>query len=351
MRNIITLHSNSSSGIGGLESFLRHIFTLTTNENQKTIEIFGEFGTGSHFDIPKNVESIMIGNYAKTITRLFFWRAKISKITNNYQNSIIIIFHPKHLIYFNKKTIKNNKIILVQSTKFEVLFKSRMSKLIFNIYKKNIDLISVYSNLDKEIFKNIFPHEKIEIIPRGCKIETASQPPRLSKKLVTIARISEKDKNLLEMIDIVKGLESGYSLDIYGDGDKTEINKLNEKIKNKKNIKYMGITKDVKSTLSKYSLFLMTSHYEGFGQTIIEARSQGLPVVAYNTFDSAPWVIKDNKTGILIKPYDIESFRKAINHITSNHKIYNFFAKNSIYYSKETEKKIIDEKWKNILQS
>src|SRR5690606_32264812 len=137
---------------------------------------------------------------------------------------------------------------------------------------------------------------------------------RFSRRLVTITRISEQQKNLSGMIEVMDLMPKGYTLDIYGGGTSEEVRYLEEMIKERSNsnVRFCGVARDVESVLKEYSVFLMTSHYEGFGQTIIEARSQGLPVIAYNTFDAASWVIKNGETGFLIQPYDKYSFKKAI---------------------------------------
>ncbi|WP_269156208.1 glycosyltransferase [Photobacterium damselae] len=167
-----------------------------------------------------------------------------------------------------------------------------------------------------------------------------------NKKLITIARIEEKQKNFDAMIDICNRLKGEYRLDIYGDGDINEIQKLLDKIKDIPYINYCGVAKDVEAILSKYSIFIITSYYEGFGQTLIEARSQGLPIVGFNTYESFSWIVSDHYNGRGIVPFDNDSFCEAIKDVYNN---YDYYSINSLSKANETTMELIDKKWENLI--
>lgn len=352
-KKIITLHSYSSNGIGGIETLIRSLQKIANDIDFDAEEIFAEEGIANLFKTEyPNVKKTKLPNLlgssiSKRILRVLTWRKIIKK--RNLKNNIIIIFSAGSLIYFSRKELKENIFLYVQTSKFEKLFNSKIKKLFFNLHKRYIKSVVVYTDYDKKKFLKL--HDNISVIPRGCKIDKSDRLANYSYKLITIARIDEKSKNLSEMIEIVKSLPDYYELYIYGDGESNEIKNLKDMIKNEDKIKFLGPTKDVKEVLKECSLFLMTSHYEGFGQTLIEARSQGLPIVLYNTFDSAQWIVKNGFNGYLVSPYDKEEFKKSIMKITKDEETYKKYSKNALFLADETDNNVIEKKWKDLILS
>lgn len=61
----------------------------------------------------------------------------------------------------------------------------------------------------------------------------------------------------------------------------------------------------------EHDLLVVPSTYEGFGMVIVEAMSQGLPVVS-TPVGCAPTLIRDGETGVIIPPRDPEALARAI---------------------------------------
>jgi glycosyltransferase involved in cell wall biosynthesis len=65
------------------------------------------------------------------------------------------------------------------------------------------------------------------------------------------------------------------------------------------------------------SVFVMASHYETFGISVIEAMAFGLPVIATNV-GGLPEVVEDGVTGILVPPRDVEALSEAVLRLLSD---------------------------------
>lgn len=59
-------------------------------------------------------------------------------------------------------------------------------------------------------------------------------------------------------------------------------------------------------------LFMLTSNYEGWALTLTEAMQYGCVPVAFNSYESITDIIDHEKTGVLVKPFDIEEMADAI---------------------------------------
>jgi glycosyltransferase involved in cell wall biosynthesis len=78
-----------------------------------------------------------------------------------------------------------------------------------------------------------------------------------------------------------------------------------------------GFRKDVPHLLSRSTLLVLPSLWEGFGYAAVEAMAAGLPVVATAT-SSLPEVVEDGKTGILVEPRNSRAIADAVTGLLNN---------------------------------
>lgn len=359
MKKIISYHPNKSTGIGGIETLVRSLQAVSKSNGNTFIEYYNDVANDKkeHFEekdvgvVYKKIKlpDIFDGQIRELIKGMLF---ALRLLFNRNQNKdTVIIYHPIYLLFLFKFILSDKKLILVQSNRLDTLFLGRLVKLAFYLNNKNIYKFCVYTSYDKSKLEKSydFDSQKIEVIPRGCKLESKNTIALFSKKLVTIARIHEHQKNFDQMIAAFKKLPSDYTLDIFGSGSDIEISNLKNKIKNMKNISYLGPTDNVAKTLSNYSVFLMTSQYEGFGQTLIEARSQGIPLVVFNNFEAAPWIVKDNENGFLVNNNNIGEFASKIQFLTFKREVFERFSNACLLMAKETENNKVEALWKPLL--
>ena len=77
------------------------------------------------------------------------------------------------------------------------------------------------------------------------------------------------------------------------------LNYLIEKNGLQNQVKLMGITSDVAGVLKKGDIFVLPSAYEGFGLSLAEAMSMGLPVVGYKACSAVNELIINDENGFL----------------------------------------------------
>ena len=121
-----------------------------------------------------------------------------------------------------------------------------------------------------------------------------------NKKLVTIARISHQ-KRIDKMVDIAEEIFKNkkyhdWKLEIWGDGEEYDYIKS---LITSPQIKLMGRTDDPKKILFTSSINLITSDFEGFALSILEANECGIPTITYDFGESTEEEVLDNKTGFI----------------------------------------------------
>lgn len=359
MKKIISYHPNKSTGIGGIETLVRSLQFVSSKLALNFVEYYNDIANDKkeHFDekdtsvIYKKIKlpSYLNGQLREAMKGLLFAFKLIGHRSNS--SDFIFIYHPVYLLFLFRFVLSKKTLIVVQSNRLDSLFSGRLAKLAFKLNGRNINKFCVYTSFDRDkLEKNYsFDQEKIQVIPRGCKLKSKSTTALYSKKLVTIARIHEHQKNFDKMIEVMKKIDSSYTLDIYGSGSDEEVLSLKIKIADINNINYLGPTDNVAETLSGYSVFLMTSHYEGFGQTLIEARSQGLPLVVFNNFEAATWLVKQGENGFLINNNDVDDCVNKIKVLTIDEPTFNVFSNNCLKMANETDNEKIEKQWSQLL--
>ena len=119
--------------------------------------------------------------------------------------------------------------------------------------------------------------------------------------------------------EIGKNLDSNhFVIDIYGEMS-DEVNK--RVFDGVKTIKYHGAYDSFDSLMEKkFDLFLYTSLSDGIPNTILEAASYGIPIVASND-GGVGEVVQDRETGLLIDDFlNYDSYVKAIKELSSDKK-------------------------------
>lgn len=74
---------------------------------------------------------------------------------------------------------------------------------------------------------------------------------------------------------------------------------------------FLGFREDVPRILASLDLFVLSSHHEGLGSSLIDALASRLPVVATRA-GGIPEVIEDRETGLLVPPRDPAALAGAI---------------------------------------
>ncbi len=140
------------------------------------------------------------------------------------------------------------------------------------------------------------------------------------KTCVFVSRlVSEKGIcNLLRIWQLVEKEDKKWKLLIVGDGPErvTIENFIREH--GLFRVKLVGYQKDVNSWLRRASVYLMTSIFEGWGLTLVEAMSMGCVPIAFNSYASVCDIIDNGINGYLITPFNIKMYVQKLLELFNN---------------------------------
>lgn len=355
-RRLVTYHHFKSTGVGGLEALIRHIQRALGNK----FELVELCHQNPACEVAENLEHVNYivsrgGPRRNSLDKVLeMTRAKkILKKMSLCETDVLMLFEIKSFLSVPMATLNRVRIVFVQANSFEKLFRTSWSRMLFDFFVRYVNTLTVYTDKDKVEFLSYYPEFRgnIYVVPRGCKLSSLVYKPRCNlRRLVTIARVAENQKNFSFMIRVLDLLPSAYTLDIYGDGASHEIAALKQLVSSSKNknVEFKGPTSDVAGVLLNYSVFLMTSNYEGFGQTLIEARSQGLPIIARDTFPALSFIVKDGVNGFRVSGAEKE-FSEKVLQVTSSEESYHRLSKGAIELAGSTSESIVGDLWVGVL--
>lgn len=154
---------------------------------------------------------------------------------------------------------------------------------------------------------------------------------------------------LVEIIKIVIERKPDWKFTILGDGsDKEFLIKELKKNNLLKNTEVVGNTDDVYHYYCKSSILLQTSRQEGFGMTIIEAMSCGVPVIAFHNYGPDE-IVRNGVDGFLINKFDVSDFADKVIMLAEDYEKRREFSKAALDGAKRFDLNIILDKFKEIL--
>lgn len=163
---------------------------------------------------------------------------------------------------------------------------------------------------------NLIAAGKITVIHNGIKITPDVARSTIKKQesdpvvLGSLGRL-EKQKAQHLLVDLaVKLKAAGHNFRIIIGGEGRLRGELEKRIAEQdldKFVKLFGYVDDVEAFMREIDIFVLPSHWEGFGYVLAEAMAFCKPVVAFN-HSSNPELVDDNQTGYLAKPGDMDDF-------------------------------------------
>jgi len=192
------------------------------------------------------------------------------------------------------------------------------------------DIIANSEETKRTILANnadLFPKEKIQVIYNGIDLQQFDQ--RLSvgeggpSGMVILGHVGRlsPEKNQKFLIDVTCTLRNAgidCCLKIAGAGPLMEELKVYAAQRGVQDqVVFMGFLEDVSSFLASVDIFLLSSHWEGFGYVLIEAMAAKKPVVAFES-SSTPEIVCDGVTGYLVPHNNHDVFVQRIIDLTTD---------------------------------
>lgn len=197
---------------------------------------------------------------------------------------------------------------------------------------------------------------KLTAIPNSLSFtETINDDEIHNKKNIAlvVARMEDTQKRISLILRMWKKIEktnSNWQLQIVGDGPSLSFYKQLSQELQLKCVSFEG-RKDPVPYYKQASLFFMTSSFEGFPMTLVEASQFGCVPIAYNSFSSLSDVVSDGINGYVIPEGNESLFIDYALNLMNNKQLMNSMMYKSIDLSLRFSQDTICGKWKLLLES
>lgn len=269
------------------------------------------------------------------------------RLKHNYGVKIVSVLHSNPDIWVNKNSWG--------CTYIDVYFKELARSLKFilgrNPYKHNI--LEQYNVSDRYVLlsSSFIPVFRILYKVKGEKLRAISNPCAFSKYnvlaadmkkeniLLVVSRMAEQQKRISNVLWIWKELQDKYPdwrLELLGSGPDLGLYKRKAKEMHLKRINFVGACSHPEDYYKKAKIFLMTSSWEGFPMTLIEALHYGCVPFAYDSYAAVHDIIKSGENGMIIPHHDIQCYCEELSRLIEDDSEWRRMSANAMKMNAET---------------
>lgn len=341
---IIDAFSNPYAGTEG--QILKLIKGLNKEKINPHFVIFKKSEYLKNNSFPISVDILGVNKISSPLSWIYLYKYLLLKKKEEFKIAHIFFNDASILCPFFLK-ILNYKVII--SRRDMGYWYSKLNLLILNFNKIFVDLVIANSEAVKKItiIKEGYDDCKVIVIYNGYSEiqnnfnykkaiinETIIKPNEI--KLVLVANI-RPIKRITDAIIALQAVKSNYkniALYIIGDGDKSNLIKLSNKLGLSYSVHLLGTRNDIEKLLPFFDIGILCSESEGFSNTIIEYCSKSLPVICTNVGGN-PELIKHDINGFLYEVGDVEALANYIVRLVKNKNLRVELGKNGFKYVKE----------------
>lgn len=265
---------------------------------------------------------------------LFFLVFKIS-ISRKYTNPIVWLLSTSPLTFasaiifksFGFKIITQNTLVGSDDPEFE--YPNDLFKLKYNLKRLQYKLSDVVMCNSPALVKITSKyHSNVLLVPNPVNINDSEVVDKHSKTVLIIGRVCYRKGSdiLFKTINYVHQKDNSVIFSLVGPHEDMEqplkeLYDTSESIK-RENVHFYGYTENPIEFYNKSSLFFFPSRREGFPSVIIEAMSNGLPVICKKIFGITDYIL-GNDYKYEFDSEDHRIFGEAILNLLSDKKSYN----------------------------
>ena len=278
------LHIIDTLGRGGAETMLVTVVKQLSEYNNIMVTLYPENEFGSEVQCDKifclNLKSKLLTPVAAVQLRKIIKENNVSIVHSHLFWSTVVarMGVPKKI-----PLLTTIHAFVASSIEYQPWRMKIMEKLTYKIRKSTI--IAVAKGALEEYFNfiNVKPHQAYHLytfVDTAVFNEAAAVKKKESAtfRIVTVGNLKEQ-KNHRFLLEAFKELkDENITLDIYGKGPlQNELQQTIDEYQLKVTLK--GQVKNIQDEIRQYDLFVMSSLYEGFALSVLEAMALGMPIL------------------------------------------------------------------------
>lgn len=328
----IVIFITRGDSIGGAQTHVIDIARIFKSNGHDVLVCFGGKREGPFMKllIAKNIDFVNIECLKREISPIadFISILKLNKILKQYSPDVLSLHSSKAGILGRIcGFVMGIPVVLTIHgwsftegvNKKKAIFYKFLEKYLAKLVTKFI----VVSNYDKEIAlkNNITQEKKLTVIHNGIEINEFKKKA-IRKEVIDIVMVARFDEQK-DHLTLIRALTNAkyFKLHLLGDGPNLQnIKNLVNKSGISEKVIFYGYSNQVTEILRESDIFILTSNWEGFPISTLEAMNYELPVIVSNV-GGATEAILHGVTGFSVEKNDAQALRKFVDILSENHDV------------------------------
>ena len=229
------------------------------------------------------------------------------------------------------------------------LFASWWQKQLLNQLNR-LDKFIVLTEDDCKSWKELV---KKEVIPNPLAFFPEKSSSLNNKQIISVGRFSyEKGfDSLIKVWELVAKKHPEWILKIYGSGNEENLTPLILQANMGKTIIPQKPTSQIYEAYQESSIYICSSRFEGFGMTLIEAMSCGLPCVSFDCPHGPRNIITNKVNGYLVEPENVEALAERICYLIEHEELRKEMGKAARKRAEDFREEKIMQQWVDLFEN
>jgi glycosyltransferase involved in cell wall biosynthesis len=294
---------------------------------------------------------VTFGNYSRFV-KYFKLRSYLQKQQFDYVIDFRHRINPRMEWVFLKFIYRNLKFIYtVHSSRLETYLtdNKRVAK---QMIQKASKIVTV-SNFIKQKIETKFNTKSVEVIPNSVSIHSVSTTEKLPfEYVIAVGRLVplKQFDQLIESYANSVLPKKNIHLVILGTGEEQTL--LENRIANlnlEDKVHLLGFKENVWDYISNTKFLVLSSQYEGFPMTILEALSLGIPVISFDCESGPKDMIINSHNGILVENQNFTELTHKMNIFVEDEVLYQNCKTNAISSVAKFQSEVVINQWLQVL--
>lgn len=345
---------------GGIERVLCKLCRLWQSMGYKVIVLTDKAPCKEDFELPEGTERIVIPDYQAITPQTYQKRASVlQRIIHDYHvDAVVYCAWLSHLLFWDELAIKTAGAACI--VRCAGIFSCGMQWYNYDSFAESYSIadgVVTPCQTDHDFWKHYNANVHVTVNPLGDEmINWHPGPFRASHKILWLGRLDPYQKNPLDILPIMQEVIREVPdavLTIVGKSENGNLELiLKEKIAElhlERNIVYAGFHTDVRPWFLSTQIFLMTSSFEGFCNTLKESKIAGIPCVMYEM----PYMIlcEGNRGIIAVPQRDTKAAAQALVKLLQNDTLCAQYGRDARKHIEELANFDFKKNWREIFES
>lgn len=329
MNHIYILEADPTT-FGGIQQFVRNLASYLPPEKVTLLAYYGALAHYKQvavplFKIPDSPRAIWYRSSISWVRNLalLFDIPRIRRKLEHLLHDDTLVLNSAFAMFFlcTPKVLRENRIILIQHTSPRIMKRRsfdfggifQRGKIAF--FKKYVETFVMLSPFEQKEFQKWLPLEhKNTVVIRHAMHFPAELSDQFPRSAAVLARLIPPKR--VDRVIAVAKLLPDVTFNIYGTGPlEKDLKKLASGVKN---ICFKGYSDDIDAVFRDNSILLITSDYEGYCISGIEACVRGRPVIVLDTYPAAYDLVENRVSGIVLSDFSASALASAVEEILKN---------------------------------